>query len=676
MLPSVFIAISVSLFSEDVEFDVGKIKPADLEVNVCPIDSNAGAWVIGEFGDIDYKYTDGEGFDLYFKHKVRIKILKNTEFSNATFVIPIFSYAHGWEKIDIDGCTYNLEDGKVIKSKLTKDSRFEELVNKNRKNIKVTLPNVREGSVIDLEYTITSQYIWEVRDWFFQQDIPVLYSRLITNFPEYFTFKKFLNGFIEIQNKQEQVNSSIIYTEKERNDAGMVTQSQFYTGKIDYINYRNTYTAINIPAFKEEPYLTSERNYISLMEYDLESVQYPHSIPQYFTKDWNSINKELMEDEDFGLLLNRSGFISDTVKKITGNLSDDVVKATAIYNYLHTYMKWNGINRKYASGSLKKAYDSKSGNSAEINLLLTVMLREAGIQADPVLLSTRNNGIALIAYPIIDKFNYAIAAAKINGKTYLMDATDPYIPFGMLPPRCLNGEGRIINLTNSETVQLTAAASYGETKILAAKLDPENGNFSGSMRIYCKGYDASEKRSNIAGAKSKDDYIKTYQDNYPGLTIGSYVFLGLDTLEKSVQCNFNDVTITNSASVSGDIITFDPLIFGQMKNNPFKLEERKYPVDYTYPREETFILQLDIPEGYSVDEIPKSIAISLPDNVARYMYNITATNGKLQLMAKLSIIKTVFDESEYKQLKEFYSQIVAKDAQLIVLKKNTIQAPN
>jgi hypothetical protein len=153
----VLVMINISVFSEDVEFDVGKIKPEDINVNVCPIDSNAGAWIIGEFGSIDYRYNESTGFNLYFNYKVRIKILKNTEFSNATFIIPMYSYSQGWEQITMEGYTYNLENGKIIKSKLSKDSRFEEIINKNRKEIKVTLPNVREGSVIDFEYTILSQ---------------------------------------------------------------------------------------------------------------------------------------------------------------------------------------------------------------------------------------------------------------------------------------------------------------------------------------------------------------------------------------------------------------------------------------------------------------------------------------------------------------------------------------
>jgi transglutaminase-like putative cysteine protease len=675
VLVLVYSAVQTTLLSQEKEFDVGKIKPEELAINVCPIDSNAGAWIIGEYGTVDYRYSQTEGFLLYYNHKVRIKILKNTEFDQASFAIPIYQFSYNWEKIDIDGYTYNLEAGKVVKSKLTKDSRFEESVNKNKKNIKITLPNVREGSVIDLEYTITSPYVWEVRDWFFQQDIPVLYSKFVANFPQYYTFKKFLNGFINVDIKQEQINTSFTYTEKERSD-GLATSTQYYTGQVDYTLYRTTYIARNVEPFKEEPYLSSARNYISLLEYELESVQYPHDIPHYYSKNWETINKELMEDEDFGLLLNRSGFVKDTVQKLTGNLTDPMAKAQAVYVYLRDNLKWNGSKRYYASNSLKKAFDTKTGNSAEINLLLTVMLREAGIKADPVILSTRDNGIALISYPIINKFNYVISAAKIDGKTYLMDATNPYIPFGMLPERCLNGQGRIISQTASETVDLVPSTNYFKTAIAQMKLNPENGDLTGSMKIYCKGYAAANDRTNIAESKSKDDYIKQMQDKSPGLSIESYNFYGLDSLDIPLQKILGQVTINSATTAAGDIITLNPMLFEQTTKNPFKLDQRKYPVDYTYPYDQTFVFILDIPEGYVVDELPVSGAISMPDNAARYMYSVNSTNGKIQLTSKFSIKKTLYNEDEYPQLKEFYNQIVAKNAQLVVLKKGTDKTAN
>jgi hypothetical protein len=583
---SLFLLIISYCYSQRPNFKLGKIDKAELSVNTCDLDSTAEAYYIGDLGNV-YFTVDGEGIKTVFERHFRMKILKKTGLDWAHFSIPVWGTNF---YIDVKGFTYNLENGEIQKEKLSKDAIYKEKYTKKSSLVKFALPKVKEGSIIEVYYKITSPSS-EIPDWDFQYGIPVKYSEYEVLIPEYFNYKRFQNGYEKLQVKSEQENGSFNF-------------GQGYT--LTFTSNKDVYTAINVPAFKTEPYLTSSRNYISSIEFELQSYQFPREMLKDFRTDWNSISKELMDDDDFGGQLNRSGFVKDQVATLTANCATPYAKMKVIYDYLKTYIKWNEYRSKYASQSLKKAYENKSGNCAEINLLLIVMLREAGLKSDPALLSTRDNGIQLIEFPVLQKFNYVIATVSIDGKTYLLDATEPNCPLGVLPERCLNGAARVISNTEGRTITITPIANDSETTIIQSSLD-DNGNINGTMQKQYKGYAAIDFRNNLANNKSREDYIKHYQDNHEGLSVDTFSFVDVDSIYKPASLNFAKMTIAGKAENNGNLLTINPLLYEQMSSNPFKIEERKYPVDYGHKMEDTYVFQFDIPKGYVVDELPKPI---------------------------------------------------------------------
>jgi len=78
--------------------------------------------------------------------------------------------------------------------------------------------------------------------------------------------------------------------------------------------------------------------------------------------------------------------------------------------------------------------------------------------------------------------------------------------------------------------------------------------------------------------------------------------------------------------------------------------------------------RITLPEGFEVDELPKPKAISLPANAGRYTYNITQTGRVLNIVSNFQINQSIFVPQEYLNLREFYNQVVAKQAGQIVLK--------
>lgn len=668
VLFAVILSVGVlNIYGQKNEFQFGKISQAEITSTSCPIDSTADAYVICNVGSTQFVYDDTKGyFCIIFKRYVRVKILKKSAFENATVLIPLYKNTYGEERVDgLKGNTYNLENGKTVISKLEKTAFFKEEVSKNWDQMRFTMPNVKEGSVIEYKFEIQSDFN-TIESWNFQQLIPVIYTQYEVSIPEYFNYKVFQNGYEKLKLVKESKLDYLTMTWKERSN-GLVSTTNYGSQNINYQNYVTTYTGENIKAFHEEPFMKSMKNYITSVEFELQSTHYPNSMVKYYSKDWNSITEELKNDDDFGGILKRKGATDELVQKATAGITQPMAKAEAIYTFIRNQFKWNGTKQKWASKSIHKTMDEKSGNAADINLLLVAALRNAGFKSDPVVLSTRDNGMILTAYPMIRKLNYVIACVVVDGQKYLLDATDKKAPFGFLPQRCLNGQGRIVQDESSEDIDLDCKQTY--FKYISGTFSlTETGDIKGTWNEYLKGYAAHDFRADIANSKNQDEFIKDYQKQEPELTIIKYQFDNLDTLNSEVRINY-DVQLTGQTETTGNLLMIHPLLIEQMKENLYKPEERKFPVDYSYCYYMIFTAFFDIPQGYAIETLPKPVILALPNKDASYTFNVAVTNNKIQILRKFAINKSMFLPDEYLNLKEFYNQMVAKEAEVIVLKK-------
>jgi len=331
------------------------------------------------------------------------------------------------------------------------------------------------------------------------------------------------------------------------------------------------------------------------------------------------------------------------------------------------HIKWNDDESLYTSGDLGMAFKKGSGNSADINLTLVSLLKKLDFDAFPIALSTRSNGIISPSYPTIDKFNYVIAGVRFNDKVYFYDATEPNLPSGMLPFRALNGRGRIIKLEGSDWVDLSPGCDQKESVFCKMKID-EYGEITGTISYSDVDYEGYYSRNNYKGYNSHDEYIKELESDFPGLTVNSSSFEDVDSIYKPLKENY-DVTITGYSDIIGDMISIKPMLIEQMESNPFKLEKRKYPIDFGHPIRSRYILNLEIPQGYEITEVPKACNLALPDKGAKFSYAVTVNGNVVQLMANFEIIRTLFFESDYTLVKEFYNQVIAKQSEVIMLKK-------
>lgn len=653
-------------FAQKPPIKFGEVTKEELTMISYDKDSTAPAVILADFGRSAIIYRQNIGFTLDFERITRIKILKKDGQSWGDFTIPLYKSTAEDEKLSgLKAVTYNLENGKIVESKLKNDAVFREHYSENRDLIKLTCPNVREGSVVEITYKINSPFVFNFQDWTFQSTIPTVTSEYRAQIPEYFFYDKYMQGYtpLDISDETRQQNS-IRLTSFERTGRYNL-QSQASTNQIDYQDVVYRWVANNVPAFKPEPYMTSITDYITKINFELSTVKYPNEPIKQIMGSWQDINKTMVESDNFGGAIRGNGFLKKTVDGITaGKVSPEEVIA-AITNYVKENIVWDGNQRMFPSGTLKKVLDDRKGNSADINLLLASMLDKAGIRATPVLLSTRNNGLLRTATPIVSQFNYVICLAEANEKSYLLDATEKLLPIGMLPERCLNGEGFAVAKEGFKWIGLeskfkTRVLTSGDFKLTDA------GEIEGTLKFDCNGYEALRKRRKYL-VEGEEEYLKDF--------IGSHAW-SVKSSEiqnaKDIHTNFvgvHNLVINENLVSAGEMIYLDPFLYSSYKENPFKSEKREYPVDFGSPLEQTILFKITIPEGYVIDELPTSKVISMPENAARYTYSMSQNGNQISLTSMFHINKSLFTQVEYPYLREFYNQIVAKQAEQIVLKK-------
>jgi len=654
-------------FSNAQEFKLGKVSIAELQEKEHPKDPSAAAAILFKKGIVTFVYDQNDGFMMITEVKTRIKIYKKEGYEWANQQVSYYTDYQAIEKLNFsDAVTYNLVDGKIEKTKIKSEGEFVEKINRYWSRKKITLPNVKEGSVLEYSYSIRSPRYGSFRDWYFQASIPVNYCEYNTYVPEYFTYNSNHKGYLAPKKTVEKRSNSIVLYGKERStDTRGVVHSNVSTDKIDFNETHTTYLSENLPAIKEEAFVNNIDNYTSSISHELSMTNFPNSIAKTYSTDWESVVKNIYNYDDFGPELNRTGYFEDDVTKLLTGLTTQPEKIEAVFNYVKSNVKWNNFKGYSCNDGVKTAYKNKTGNTGEINLMLTAMLRFAGLNANPVLVSTRDNGISF--FPSRTAFNAVIAAVETPEGIILLDATEKYAVPNVLPLRDLNWFGRLIRKDGTSTeVDLMPKIHSRESVNMNVDLKTD-GTAEGKVRMQLTNHQALEFRKEVLGL-DKDNYLEKLEASNSNIEISDYIRENdLDLSQPIVEkYSFKD---NKSVEIINDKIYISPMLFLSAKENPFKQEVREYPVDFGYPTQEKYNINIKIPEGFVVESMPKGITITTGENIGTFKYIIANPEGNLQIVISTDINSAIVPSDFYPVLKGYFQQMIDKQNEKIVLKK-------
>ncbi len=656
----VFFGTGTLLFSQKKPIKFGKVDLSDLQMADCAFEPGASAMVLCDYGLGDFDLLEHDGWTFTFSCHKRIKIFTKEGLDAANISLQYYAGKSGrYEQISrIKAACYYLEQGAVRQIELASRDIFTTKLNNNYREVKFAIPGAREGCVVEYTYEYSTQDLSNLKSWYFQEDIPVLYSECQMIVPDFFRFQNVLRGSHTLNVNEESTTSRTFHGSMDIRAAGSLP---FVTTA----NCKQTrWVMQNLGSVHPEPYMGALRDYTAHIEFQLLGIQPQGGSFVEVMPSYEQFSNKLLDDETFGKVAEPGGFEKDLTRKLIADIADPRERAVAILKHLQEHIAWNGEADKYAEKAPSKVYSEGKGSAAEINLLLTACLRAAGLKADPVLLGTRDHGRPHPVYPNVDRFNYVIVAIDLDGKVVLADATCKEAPLGYISPDCLNGEGWRVSAGTPGWVQLQDHAAGMNSSAMTIQLN--NGVWEGKVSVRINGYSTTQTLAKI-GEAGKEAFLKTLQQNIADWNPGAFDFQ--QQLQQGVPVVVCEAPVRQEVGAE-DIIYLQQHFNAALTANPFSAEKREMPIDFPYAQNFNFALQIPIPDGYTVSEIPQSTRIAFGENRdLTFQYHCDTTFNMITVVSRFQMNRLVFVPEEYPELRRFFDMMIQKNQEMIVLKK-------
>ncbi len=668
LLIIVVTTLSFSNFAQNYKF--GKVSKEELEATKNSFEPNANAAILYREQKINFVYIQGKGFQQENYIHERIKIYNKEGYDYATLKVRLYDGSNKYEdKITgLKAYTYVLNNGKVEEYKLKSEAIFKEKINSYWKSTNFTMPNINDNCIFEYKYTITRNFL-SIDDIPFQKEIPIHQLTFQVSTPEYLKYSSKLNPkstyYPKIKNSKK--NRTITVYNTVRNPRNTNANNVSTGTKLNFIENIISANLSNIPSLKNEILVDNLKNYQAKLAMELKSIEIPGEIREDFSNTWENITNKIYENGDFGSQLKKTNYFKKELDAylVSKSVNSKEEKMAAIFQYVKSKMTWNGIIGYYSEFGVAKAYKKGKGNTADINLMLTAMLQENKINANPILVSTRDNGIPIT--PTREGFNYLLTLVNLDGNQYVLDATCKNCPISIIPNRALNWQGRLIkNDGSSNWVSLQPKQNSKESIILNAIIQPDLtiiGKFKKQLTDYFA-LSFRNKNNNL----NQEELRQSFEEGNGAIEISNIELKDKLNLYKPIFISY-DYKLSNSIEKIGDKLYFSPLLFLRSKENIFKQESREYPIDFTFPKSYNYIINISLPKDYVIESLPENAKIQFNVSGAEFTYLIKQNGDTLQLLVNSNINKVIVVPNEYPQFKIYFDELLKKENEQIVLRK-------
>lgn len=651
------LTFSLAIFTAAAQdFAYGAATSQELDMKRYDKDTSAHAVVLNEYGSAKIDETYDNLIKIVYEHHIKIKIFDSKGFAEGNVLIGLGNNDKDAETLEaVRGVTTYLDDDGTEKTTALDPSKvYKAKVNRYFTEAKFAMPAIKNGCIIEFDYITYSPFLAHFPRWTFQSSIPKVHSEYEVLQPGFWTYNVSLRGNLKLSKEVSGIKKDCFSARG---------------GTADCVHL--VFGMDDIPAFIPETDMTSPSNFMASVNFQLKSFKnLATGVVTNYAQDWTDVDNDFKKADMFGLQLRKKGLFKDAVAPLVKGRTDTLEIAKAIFQYIQQNIKWNNIYGTYCTDALRKVMENHSGGCADINLALVAALNEAGLSAEPVLLSTRDHGLVNQLYPVTGDFNYVIAKVDIHGQSYLLDATDPLMPFGILPFRCLNGQGRVMGANQpSYWVDINPGQKWLRSFTIDLTLMPD-GKLKGTLVQFSTGYTAYEKRKEIKKFNSIDEFIQSIDEKSSKFRFLSANFTNLDSLDAPLTEKY-DVELNEFQNTDDDHLTFNQFLLGHTVRNPYRLAERSYPVNKGMAYTEQFSITLHLPDNYSIDAPPKQADISLPDDGGKFQSFFQSGDKSFTYVHILQFNKAVYQPDEYAALKEFFNKIILFEKDQIRLNKKS-----
>lgn len=643
----VFLANVFAVHSQEYSHEFGKITNHEFELTEYEADKQAEAIVIYDIGKSKFVYTSGT-FEIAFTRRKKVKIFSEAGLDQGEIEIYYYRNNQIWEDItNLVAFTYNMENGEKRKVALNPEHVYDEKVNESWYMKKFAMPDVKPGSIIEFKYKLTTQANFNLPDWYYQTSIPTLYSEYEVHMVPFYEYVFLLQGASKFDFQSSDV-------------AGGLDR---IVGPVHFKDMIHKYVMKNVPAFRDEEFITSAEDYLVKIDFQKSAFTDVYGARYEIMTTWPKLCNDYLKHPNFGKYINSSSKVSKkyfNYSSIEGMSEEE--KFNTILDFIKTNFNWNSYTTTISSNSASKFAVEKQGKSADLNLFLCGMLREAGMNAKPVLISTRSHGKVRTDYPFEHFFNDVIVMVSIDGMSVLADATDTYCPNYLIPIRCLNDKGLVVEKDSEQWIDLTSDKQSVVRHSFKSRLTENADSMITELRTSTTNYEAIQQR-------------KRYQNNYDNLEddLTDRNFTLLDSIkvenyyQKEEPFNYSVRARIQTEKIA-DKIYIAPFFNFPVSINPFKESGRTYPIDMTFPSAKLFAAQIEVPAGYKIEQKP--IDASMKGKLVELEYNISQlSENEILVVGSYKFNRAVYNAEDYGKLKFYYNQIIKKFNEKIVLVK-------
>ena len=635
---------------DNVNMKFGKPTKEEMQMTVYEADPNAEAVVLCRLTDVEYTVQQSS-YLVDYRDKCRIKVLKPSGARFAKVVIPyqvamsvnnnitglklnakslpqpggssnsyfegegvsmtedVFAVEGDEDLESVKATAFNMEGGKVVKTSLKKSEIVKKKIDEHNYLVEFTVPNVKEGTVIEYEYTIHSQLFWQLRDWYAQCEIPVVYAKLDMNIPSYLIFN------IEDHGIQRLTYSCTAGSLSFKLDSDpLAKQTQVKTNHYVYIGR-------NLMAMPKDDYVWNAQDHWAGITAELKQYRLPGAAQMDYARTWEQIDEMILTSDDLGIHLNDHSPLASELKEAKiEEITNPRERVAAVYKLVMSKVKWNGkyeLSPAPVAETLKKG----EGSNADINLLLIQSLHEVGLTAAPVMLRTRDLGLLPYNFPSFSKLStFLVGVVMPSGGNIYLDASNKNGWLNMLPEVMLVEKARLVQKGNkSQWVNLQKESKAERSTVIDAKLSAD-GTLSGKQTTRNEG-----------GETVESEYTKKGQVSDGVISI----------------CPFPDKLI----------------------ENPFTAETRKMPVEFPCIGSNRVVITFALPEGYTIVGEPRNTTVLTPDKGVEGRIHTTFGEGRVQMSCQFSINKLSHSEKNYADLRQIFDMLSKYTSEQLTIKK-------
>lgn len=597
----------------------GNISQAEIDYKQVPFDPEASAVILYEGGEMVIA-----GSNNFKKIYRRIKILGEEGKKYANQELIYYAY-NGREYIEeVKAQTINFENGKETKSEVKFKDIYDVVVGPFRKAKKFALPNVKVGSIIEIEYSIINYNNYYIEAWEFQHLIPTLYSTFQFNIQALLDYVPICSGEKIVKFAKENDNK------KSHKNSWTITDVPSVE-KIDYVyNYQDASEKI---IFQLKGYINSKVKYVNEMA------------------SWKDLLSKFIES-------NFHKADGPTTRQISNKISlgkDEMKTIENVIAYIKNNYKWDNFYSTTPDYTFQKLEQNKEGNSADLNLILHHLLKEKKIKSELVLVSLRENGKVIKVFPYINQFNTFINLITLeNGSKIFIDAISlPDQGYSFIPLNNFNQYGLIIDPKKETFINMEPPLSEYYSNQSYNIID---GKLSLSRIDKANGYFNSKDEDLVNSVNNAFEIELTEKSKTPPTTLENK-YVGTKTVLQADVVNQPFFTIQNPLQQ----------IINQYK---FEDETRERQLEFDFPFYYKITTLIKIPQGYVV-EIPSGFnsQIDAVDKSLIFYQNADVQDGSIVYSVEFLMNKSIFN-NQYSDVKTFFEKANSVSSMSILLRKN------